>query len=132
MNGGNIMISNTVKKLVSVIACMSVLFGYTLKSNAYSAVINSGSSVLMFERNCASGPHNYNCNVSYVKFDGLAEGNYYYGLKVRATKGITILNICSINSMYKSGTYIVPSAGTYSYRLYNQSDRKVTIQFSFS
>ena len=123
---------NSFKKVVSVIACASILAGYASICNATSLSINSGSSGTITTRNCSSGNHNYSYDVSYVKFDGCAIGTYLSGLTIKSHKGNTVLNICTVNKDSKSGIYYIPSSGTYTYKMHNNATQHVSITFTFS
>lgn len=130
--GGNHMNNSIVKKVVSVIACASILVSYASISNATSLSINSGSSGKITTRNCSLGNHNYSYNVSYVKFDGCATGAYLSGLTIKSHKDPTVLNICTVNQSSKSGLYYIPSSGNYTYRMHNNATKHVSITFTFS
>lgn len=122
---------STIKKIISIIACVSMLIGYA--SICSAASINSGSSDYIKSPSCSVGNHNYSYSVSYVHFDGLAVGAFISGLKVKAKKTpSTVINICNVNKSSGSGLYYIPYSGTYEYRLYNNSSKHVTITYSFS
>lgn len=131
-HGGNNMNKRIVKKVVSVIACASILAGYASICNAYSLSINSGSSGYITTKTCSVGNHNYSYNVSYVLFDGCAVGAYLNGLTIKSHKGNTVLNICTVNKGSKSGSYYIPYSGSYTYKMHNGSTKHVAITFTFS
>ena len=118
------------KKVVSVIACASILAGYASISSAAS--INSGSSYKFMSRNCSIGNHNYSYNVSHILYDGCSEGAYLPGLTIKAYKGATVINICTVNTSSKSGSYYVPSTGSYDFKMVNNTGKHVSISFTFS
>ncbi len=120
-----------IKKVISVIACVSVIAGIASISNAYS--INSGSSKFLKTRhNVSSGSYGYSYKVSYVLFDGLATGAYAPGLVLKAKmSGGPSVTICSINTSQKSGNYSIPVSGDYDFSLYNGSSKHVAITFDY-
>ncbi len=118
------------KKVISVIACISILASYASISNAAS--IDSGSSYGFMSRNCSSGNHNYSYNVSYVLFDGCAVGAFLNGLTIKAHKGATQVNVCTVNTSSKSGKYYIPSSGKYDFKMHNDAIKHVAITFTFS
>lgn len=100
--------------------------------NATSLSINSGSSGLIRNKNTSIGNHNYSYSVSHIQFDGCGEGAYLSGLTIKAYKGATVINICTVNTGSKSGSYYVPSTGYYDYKMVNNSPKHVSITFTFS
>lgn len=115
---------STIKKLVAVITCASVIAGLASVSNAYS--INSGSSANVGTKYATYGYHAYEYKVSYVLFDGLPAGTYISGLKLKVDSN----NVCIINTSQKSGNYQAFSTGTHTYSLENNSGKHVAITFN--
>lgn len=115
---------STIKKLVAVITCASVIAGLASVSNAYS--INSGSTATVGTKYATYGYHAYEYKVSYVLFDGMPVGAYTSGLKLKVDSN----NVCTINTSQKSGNYQAFSTGTHTYRLENNSGKHVAITFN--
>lgn len=116
-----------IKKLVSIITCISILGGVAATSNAYS--INSGSSAEIKTHN--DSPYDYWTyiyDVSYVHFDGMAVGAFTSGLTVK----VNSYYVCTVNTAHKKGPFYNPSSGTNSYKLHNNSSKHVAINMTLT
>lgn len=127
---GILMNKRVIKKIVSVLACASMLAGMASISNATS--INNGSSATIGTKNVSSGSHNFSYYVSYIHYDGLAVGAHMSGLRLRADMGNDSDYVCSVNSNQAGGSYTISHSGTHTYRLYNNTGKHVSITASFT
>lgn len=112
------------KKVVSVITCMSILAGVASVSNAYS--INSGSSASVGSKYATDGYHGYEYQVSYILFSGMAAGSYASGLYFKVDSNL----ICEINTSHKKSNYQAFGSKTHYYTLNNTSGKHVSVTFS--
>lgn len=129
-HGGNNMNKRIVKKVVSVIACASILAGYASICNAYS--IDNNYTALVATHDISKGKHDYGCYTSYIHYDGLAVGSFIPGLRLRANKGGDSDLVCEVTSSYKSGKYTITTGGSHQYKLHNNSGKHVSITFSIN
>ncbi|MCR4702852.1 MAG: hypothetical protein K5665_04200 [Saccharofermentans sp.] len=124
------MIRNVVKKIVSVVMCVSVLAGYASISNAYS--INAGAIGYVGTAYASSGGgHSFSYEVSYIYYNDLAVGAYLYDLSLKADMNVDSDKVCNINMPQKSGTYHVTSSGSHTYNLHNDTSKHVYITFDY-
>lgn len=123
---------NSIKKVVSVIACASILAGYASICSATTFSINNNYAALVETHSISQGKHDYGCYTSYIYYDGLAVGTFIPGLRLRANKGGDSDLVCEVNSSYKSGKYTITTGGSHQYKLHNNSGKHVSITFSIN
>ena len=121
------MSKSIIKKIVSVIACISMLAGYASISNAYS--IDPGYSATIAEHDDSDYYYyTYEYTVSYIHFDGLATGAYMNGLTVYVNSDY----VCAVNTSHKTGPYHVSVNDYNYYKLYNDTSKHVAIDIDFT
>lgn len=119
------------KKILSVLACVGMLVAFASISNAYTFGngVNSGGRLDIYSQNIsAAGTYSYSYSITFIQYDGLAVGAHMPGMTIQANSSTTV---CTINSTNKSGSYYLPSAGNYTYRVVNNTGRHASIRGSF-
>lgn len=128
--------NSIVKKLITVIACTSIVAGCAIVSNAYyygtadiNCNIRTGNTKYLFNyknMNEAEVYFTYYYTVSYIHYSGCATGAYLPNLKAR----VNGKRICDINTRDTHGPFHV-SEQNHKYDIYNGAKKDVTIKMTF-
>ena len=137
--------TNIIKKAVSVLACVSILAGCAVMSNAaggsgapkywfnlydknVSLDVGSKKSKDMFNYKDGYNWYLYKYSVSYIHYSGLATGAYLSNLKVK----VSGRNVCEVNTPKRWGPYLAPNPGNQKFVLDNGTKKDVGIKMTFS
>ena len=127
--------NSIIKKLVTVIACTSIVAGCAIVSNAYYGTadincnIRTGNTKYLFNYKNLNEDEvyfTYYYTVSYIHYSGCATGAYLPNLKAR----VNGKRICDINTHDTHGPFHV-SEQNQKYDIYNGAKKDVTIKVTF-
>lgn len=127
--------NSIIKKVVTVIACTSIVGGCAMLSNAalkstsINCTIGKNSVKKLFSYSGVHTHYIYDYSVSYIHYSGCATGAYLPNLLVKVN---STDYVCEVNTSHKEGWFIVSSWKDQNYRLHNNTPKNVTIRMDFN
>lgn len=123
---------NVIRKLVSVLICVSIVAGFTSVSNAYIYIIQDSSSSYVTNDYASADYSNYFIyDIAHIQVEDMPAGSFVTGLRLRADLGNDSDWVCNINCYHDAGYYDVNTSGDHVYRLYNSSGKKITLNTNY-
>lgn len=126
--------NSIIKKVVTVIACTSIVGGCALMSNAalkstsINCTIGSQKVKKLFSYSSNYTYYDYEYSVSYIHYYGCATGAYLPNLLVKVNSSNYV---CEVNTPNKKGWCYINSPKDQNYRVHNNTPKDVTINMEF-
>ena len=126
--------NSIIKKVVTVVACTSIVGGCAMMSNAalkstsINCTIGKNSVKKLFSYSDVYNYYTYEYSVSYIHYSGCATGAYLPNMLVKVNSSNYI---CEVNSSHKKGPCHVDSPKDQNYRLHNNTSKSVSIKMDF-
>ena len=126
--------NSIVKKLITVIACTSIVAGCAVMSNADDrlksahincSISNKGVKKLFSYSDSTHNYYTYYYDVSYIHYSGCATGAYLPNLTVKVN---STDYICNVNKKKAQGPCYVSSPIDQNYRVHNNTGKDVSIK----